>query len=135
MLAERLLAKGDFDTDTEIRTLEHLKKRFGENNLHSCEASPAAYALHNGNCLGNMTILVECMKIFPHTLPPPVTKARTVLVTKARTVLAQKAFNFKQSWRLLMLLSSWSRKQLTKAPVASCAQQTVLARQCLDLPL
>jgi len=37
MLAERLLAKSDFDTDTEVRTLEHLKKRFGENNLHSCE--------------------------------------------------------------------------------------------------
>ena len=37
MLAERLLAKSDFDTDTEIRTLEHLKKRFGEGNLHSCE--------------------------------------------------------------------------------------------------
>lgn len=39
MLAERLLAKSDYDTDAEIRTLEHLKKRFGEANLHSCEAS------------------------------------------------------------------------------------------------
>ena len=45
MLAERLLSKSDFDTDTEIRTLEHLKKRFGENNLHSCEASFPFYHL------------------------------------------------------------------------------------------
>ena len=37
MLAERLLEKTDFDMDSEIRTLEHLKKRFGENNLHNCE--------------------------------------------------------------------------------------------------
>lgn len=38
MLAERLLAKSDYDTDAELRTLEHLKTRFGESNLHSCEA-------------------------------------------------------------------------------------------------
>lgn len=51
MLAERLLAKSDFDTDTEIRTLEHLKKRFGESNLHSCEArllpSAKTQCMHN----------------------------------------------------------------------------------------
>lgn len=45
MLAERLLAKSDYDTDAEIRTLEHLKKRFGENNLHTCEASIPTYSL------------------------------------------------------------------------------------------
>ena len=45
MLAERLLAKPDFDTDTEVRTLEHLKKRFGETNLHSCEVSDVSHRL------------------------------------------------------------------------------------------
>ena len=40
MLAERLLAKGDYDCDKEIRTLELLKIRFGENNLLNCEARP-----------------------------------------------------------------------------------------------
>lgn len=40
MLAERLLAKGDYDCDKEIRTLELLKIRFGENSLLNCEASP-----------------------------------------------------------------------------------------------
>lgn len=39
MLAEKLLAKTDFDTDNDFRTLEHLKMRFGENNLHDCEVS------------------------------------------------------------------------------------------------
>ena len=38
MLAERLLAKGDYDCDKEIRTLELLKIRFGENSLLNCEA-------------------------------------------------------------------------------------------------
>ena len=40
MLAERLLAKSDYDCDKEIRTLELLKIRFGENNLLNCEARP-----------------------------------------------------------------------------------------------
>ena len=40
MLAEKLLAKGDYDCDKEIRTLELLKIRFGEANLLNCEASP-----------------------------------------------------------------------------------------------
>ena len=87
MLAERLLAKGDFDTDTEIRTLEHLKKRFGENNLHSCEASSVVYALHNGNCLGSVTASVDCMKTVLHKVPFP--------VRKARTDLARRQLNFK----------------------------------------
>ena len=43
MLAERLLEKTDFDMDSEIRTLEHLKKRFGENNLHNCEVGFCCY--------------------------------------------------------------------------------------------
>jgi len=37
MLADKLLNKTDYDTEREIRTLELLKLRFGENNLHSCE--------------------------------------------------------------------------------------------------
>lgn len=37
MLADKLLAKPDYDCDREIRTLELLKLRFGEGNLHNCE--------------------------------------------------------------------------------------------------
>ena len=37
MLADRLLTRGGYDTDREIRTLELLKMRFGEANLHTCE--------------------------------------------------------------------------------------------------
>ncbi|CAM6090151.1 unnamed protein product [Calypogeia fissa] len=37
MLAEKLLNKSDYDTDRNIRTLELLKLRFGENNMHGCE--------------------------------------------------------------------------------------------------
>ena len=44
MLAEKLLSKGDYDCDREIRTLELLKLRFGELNLLNCEARPALLA-------------------------------------------------------------------------------------------
>ncbi|CAK9234248.1 unnamed protein product [Sphagnum troendelagicum] len=37
MLAEKLLNKSDYDTDRDIRTLELLKLRFGESNMHGCE--------------------------------------------------------------------------------------------------
>lgn len=37
MLAEKLLNKSNYDTDRDIRTLELLKLRFGENNMHGCE--------------------------------------------------------------------------------------------------
>ena len=37
MLADRLLAKTDFDCDRELRTLELLKVRFGEQALHPAE--------------------------------------------------------------------------------------------------
>lgn len=37
MLADRLLSKGDYDCDRELRTLELLKVRFGEGNLHNAE--------------------------------------------------------------------------------------------------
>lgn len=37
MLADKLLAKADYDCDREIRTLELLKIRFGDNNMHNCE--------------------------------------------------------------------------------------------------
>jgi len=59
MLADRLLAKADYDCSREVRTLELLKLRFGDVNLHTCEArrppspSPAAadscpVGLHRG---------------------------------------------------------------------------------------
>ena len=44
MLAEKLLAKDDYDCDKEIRTLELLKIRFGDSNLLNCEASPCRKA-------------------------------------------------------------------------------------------
>ena len=44
MLAEKLLSKGDYDCDQEIRTLELLKLRFGEANLLNCEVRPAPLA-------------------------------------------------------------------------------------------
>ncbi|KAI7840711.1 hypothetical protein COHA_005527 [Chlorella ohadii] len=37
MLADRLLSKGDYECDRELRTLELLKVRFGEGNLHNAE--------------------------------------------------------------------------------------------------
>lgn len=37
MLAERLLAKSDYDCNHELRTLELLKLRFGEASLHAAE--------------------------------------------------------------------------------------------------
>ncbi len=38
LLADKLLAKTDYDCDREIHTLELLKLRFGDANLHNCEA-------------------------------------------------------------------------------------------------
>ena len=37
MLADKLLAASDYDTDREVRNLELLKKRFGEGAMSSCE--------------------------------------------------------------------------------------------------
>ncbi|RUS22247.1 hypothetical protein BC937DRAFT_89906 [Endogone sp. FLAS-F59071] len=37
LLADRLLAVSDYDTEREIRNLELLKLRFGENSFHTCE--------------------------------------------------------------------------------------------------
>lgn len=37
LLADRLLTQLDFSPDKEIRNLELLKLRFGENLLHNCE--------------------------------------------------------------------------------------------------
>ncbi|CAI5528325.1 unnamed protein product [Closterium sp. Naga37s-1] len=37
MLAERLVGRMGYDTDRDVRTLELLKLRFGESNLHACE--------------------------------------------------------------------------------------------------
>ena len=38
MLADKLLAKADYECSREVRTLELLKLRFGDANLHNCEA-------------------------------------------------------------------------------------------------
>lgn len=40
MLADKLLAKADYDCSREVRTLELLKLRFGDANLHNCEVCP-----------------------------------------------------------------------------------------------
>ncbi len=40
MLGEKLLGKSDYDCERDIRTLELLKLRFGDANLHACEARP-----------------------------------------------------------------------------------------------
>ena len=37
MLSDKLLSKTDYNCDREIRTLELLKLRFGDANLHNCE--------------------------------------------------------------------------------------------------
>jgi anaphase-promoting complex subunit 2 len=37
MLADKLLANLDFNTDKEVHTLELLKLRFGELSIHNCE--------------------------------------------------------------------------------------------------
>ena len=37
MLGSKLLAKTNYESEWEIRTLELLKLRFGEGGLHSCE--------------------------------------------------------------------------------------------------
>jgi len=37
LLSERLLQKAEYDTERELRTLELLKRRFGEFKMHNCE--------------------------------------------------------------------------------------------------
>ena len=37
LLADRLLSRGGYDTEREVRTLELLKVRFGDSLLHACE--------------------------------------------------------------------------------------------------
>ena len=37
MLGDKLLAKRGYECEAEIRTLELLKLRFGDANLHPCE--------------------------------------------------------------------------------------------------
>ncbi len=37
MLADRLAGKSDFDCQRELRTMELLKLRFGESNMHNAE--------------------------------------------------------------------------------------------------
>lgn len=71
MLAERLLGKSDFDTDNEIRTLEHLKKRFGEANLHDCEVSIASPSSTAQNYIAkeiSWTALVKCWLTQIHSM-------------------------------------------------------------------
>lgn len=45
MLSDRLLAKTDYDCERELRTLELLKVRFGEANLHNAEVMLKVRAL------------------------------------------------------------------------------------------
>ncbi len=42
MLSDKLLSKTDYNCDREIRTLELLKLRFGDANLHNCEVRHGA---------------------------------------------------------------------------------------------
>ena len=42
MLSDKLLCKTDYNCDREIRTLELLKLRFGDANLHNCEVGTLA---------------------------------------------------------------------------------------------
>ena len=42
MLSDKLLSKTDYNCDREIRTLELLKLRFGDANLHNCEVRNGA---------------------------------------------------------------------------------------------
>ena len=50
MLADKLLGKADYECSREVRTLELLKLRFGDANLHNCEARPRPWRGRRG-CL------------------------------------------------------------------------------------
>jgi anaphase-promoting complex subunit 2 len=39
LLSERLSVNIDYVSDTEVKNLERLKRRFGEESLHSCEVT------------------------------------------------------------------------------------------------
>lgn len=49
MLGEKLLAKPGCDCEPEIRTLELLKLRFGDANLHNCEVASPSCCRHSGH--------------------------------------------------------------------------------------
>ena len=70
MLAEKLLSKGGYDCDREIRTLELLKLRFGEVNLLNCEArlSPHARATSSDRfriapCVSACSLMAETFQV------------------------------------------------------------------------
>lgn len=46
MLAEKLLAKTNFDCSRELRTMELLKLRFGDGNMHNAEIMLVVSALN-----------------------------------------------------------------------------------------
>lgn len=50
MLADRLLARGGYDCDRELRTLELLKVRFGEASLHGAEVMLKVRGRGRGGC-------------------------------------------------------------------------------------
>lgn len=52
MLAEKLVAKTDFDCSRELRTMELLKLRFGDSNMHDAEIMLAvsAFKCFTGLC-------------------------------------------------------------------------------------
>ena len=57
MLSDKLLSKTDYNCDREIRTLELLKLRFGDANLHNCEVCSFARQARR---------LLSCHVFMPH---------------------------------------------------------------------
>ena len=57
LLADKLLTKTDYDTDRDVRTIELLKLRFGEEAMQNCEVMLSDIAESkriNGNVLSRM---------------------------------------------------------------------------------
>ncbi len=64
LLAEKLLGKTDYECDREIRTLELLKLRFGEANLHNCEVGrELPPALHAHHALQRQALALPSLKL------------------------------------------------------------------------
>ena len=99
LLADRLLSRGGYDTEREVRTLELLKVRFGDTLLHACEVMLKDIAdsrrldanvkqgqpAEGGGSLQGMTATVLSQLFWPPitadasadiTLPPRVAAAR-----------------------------------------------------------
>eukprot|EP00891_Asterochloris_glomerata_P007911 jgi/Astpho2/7911/Aster-06390 len=110
MLADRLLAKTDYDCDREIRTLELLKLRFGDTNLNNCEvmlkdladskrlnASIKALAPEPGAASRSEADLsIHSATIVSALFWPPVAAEQLVLPGKVQAALSTYAARFKQ---------------------------------------